>query len=114
MDTLEQASQLAQDIKISLRSFTERRVIPKIGVQLNPNTHITRDSKNKYVIGESSRCAKGSQYFKCQGYSHAAAQCPSRNLLLKKVDDDEIEIVIHEATGSVIDFNDDLRVASIQ
>ena len=44
--------------------------------------------------------------FKCQGYSHIA-QCPSRNLLIKKIDDDEIETVVHEATGSATDSNDD-------
>jgi len=39
--TLEQASQLAQDIETSLRFFSERRVIPKAGEQLSPNTHTT-------------------------------------------------------------------------
>jgi len=54
IETLEQASQLAQDIKTSLRFSTERRDIPKIGEQPSLNTHITKDSKGKSVIGESS------------------------------------------------------------
>jgi len=53
-------------------------------------------------------------YFKCQGYGHIAAQCPSRNLLTKETDDDEIKTFIHEATSSATDFDDDVRVASIQ
>jgi len=48
------------------------------------------------VIGESSWNANNSQYFKCQGYGHATTQCPSRNLLVRKVDDDEIETVVYE------------------
>ena len=67
------------------------------------------------MIGESYRSAKGSQRFKCQGYGHVAAQCPSRNLLIKKIGDDhEIKIIVHEATGSATVFDDDVRVASIQ
>jgi len=73
IETLEQASQLAQDIKTSLRFSSERRVIPKVGEQLNPNTHATRDPNGKSVIGESSRNAKGSQCFKYQYYGHVAA-----------------------------------------
>jgi len=65
------------------------------------------------VIGESSRNVKDSQCFKCQGYDHVVAECPSRNLLIKEIDD-EIETVVHEATGSATDSNDDVRVASIQ
>jgi len=52
------------------------------------------------------------QYFKCQGYDHIDAQCPSRNLLIKEIDDD-IETVVHEAIGSPTDSDDDVRVASI-
>jgi len=66
------------------------------------------------VIGESSRSVKGSQYFKCQDYDHVVAQYPSRNLLIKEIDDDEIETVVHKATGSATDSDDDVRVASIQ
>jgi len=65
------------------------------------------------VIGKSSRNAKGSQCFKCQDYDHVAAQCPSRNLLIKKADDDEIETVIYEPTSSATNFDDDVRIASI-
>ena len=61
------------------------------------------------MIGEFSKNAKGCQYFKCQGYEHVDAQCPSRNLLIKEIDDDEIEIVIHEPVGSATD-SDDLRL----
>jgi len=39
---------------------------------------------------------------------------PSRNLLIKKVDDDEIETVVYEPTGSVTDPDDDVRIFSIQ
>ena len=66
------------------------------------------------MIGESSRSAEGSQYFKCQGYGHIAAQYPSRNLLIKKIDDDEIETVVHEAIGSATNSDDDVRVANLQ
>ena len=65
------------------------------------------------MIGESSRNVKGSQYYNCQGYDHVAAQCPSRNLLIKKADDDEIETVIYEPTSSATNFDDDVRIASI-
>jgi len=61
------------------------------------------------VIGESSRKAKGNQYFKCQGYGHVAAHCPSRNLLIKETDDDEIETVIYEPTCSVTDSDNDVE-----
>jgi len=54
IETLEQASQLAQDIATSLTFSTERRVIPKAGEQPSPSTHTTRDPKDKAVIGESS------------------------------------------------------------
>ena len=66
------------------------------------------------MIRESSRSPKGSQYFKCQGYGYIATQYPSRNLLIKETDDDEIETVVHEAIGSVNDSDDNVRVASIQ
>jgi len=65
------------------------------------------------VIDESSENAKGSQYFKCQGYDYIATQCPSRNLLIKKIDD-EIETVVHEPPSSVTNSDNDIRVASIQ
>ena len=73
IETLEQASQLAQDIDISLRFSSERRVIPKARKQPSPNINATRDSKGKSVIGESSKNAKGSQCFKYQYYGHVAA-----------------------------------------
>ena len=66
------------------------------------------------MIGESFRSVKGSQYFKCQGYGHIIAQCPSRNLLITGTDDDEIDTVVHEATDSATDSDDDVRVARIQ
>jgi len=66
------------------------------------------------VIDESFKSAKGSQCFKCRGYSNIIAQYPSRNPLIKETDDDEIETVVHEATVSATDSNDDVRVASIQ
>ena len=66
----------------------------------------------KNVIGESSSNAKGSQYFKCQWYVHVVAQCPSRSLLIKEVDDD-IETIIYEPTGSVTDADDNVRVVNI-
>jgi len=66
------------------------------------------------VLGEFSRNVKGNQCFKCQGYDHVAAQCPSRNLLIKEIDDDEIKTVVHEPTDSATDSDDDIRVVSIQ
>ena len=65
------------------------------------------------MIGESSRSAKGSQCFKCQGYGHIVAQCPSRNFLVREVNDDEIETVVYEPTVSMTNFDDD-RISSIQ
>ena len=59
------------------------------------------------MIGESSENAKGSQYFKCQSYDHIATQYHSRNLLIKEIDDDEIETVVHEAISSATDSDDD-------
>jgi len=63
------------------------------------------------VIGESLKNTKGSQCFKCQGYSHITAQYPSRNLLVRETDsdDDGLETVIHELVGSVYDTDEDVR-----
>ena len=52
--------------------------------------------------------------FKYHGYSHVAAQCPSKNLLIRKADDDEIETIVYEPTSSTIDSDDDARVSSIK
>jgi len=62
------------------------------------------------VIGESFRNVKGSQCFKCPGYGHVAAHCPSRNLLIKKTDYDKIETVVHEPTYNATDSDDDIRL----
>jgi len=61
------------------------------------------------VIGEPSKNAKCSQCFKCQGYGYVAEQCPSRNLLVREADGDEIETVV-----STTDSDDDVMVSSIQ
>ena len=114
IEILEQASQLAQDIKTFLRFSTERRVISKVREQPNPNTNTIKDTKGKSVIGGPSKSAKGSQYFKCHGYGHIIAQCPFRSLFIKETDDDEIKTVIHEATDNATDSEDDVRVARIQ
>jgi len=66
------------------------------------------------VIDESSRNAKDSQCFKCQGYDRIAAQYPSRNLLIKEADDEKIETIVYEPIGSTTDSDDDARVFSIQ
>ena len=68
IETLEQASQPAQNIETSFRFFSERRAISKAGEEPNPNTNTTKDPKGKSVIGESSKSVKNSQCFKCQGY----------------------------------------------
>jgi len=60
IETLERANQLAQDIETSFRFSSERRVFPKVEEQPSPNTQTNRDPKGKFVIGESSRNAKGS------------------------------------------------------
>ena len=65
------------------------------------------------MIGESCRNAKGSQCFKYQDYGHFAAQYPSRNLLISEADDDEIDIIVYELTGSTIN-SDDVRISNIQ
>jgi len=57
--TFEHASQLTQDIKISLKFSLKHKVIPKAGEQPSTTTHASRDSKGKSVIGGSSRNAKG-------------------------------------------------------
>jgi len=101
---------LRSDIETSIRFSSKRKVIPKAGKQSNPNTHATRDPKGNSMIGESSKNAKGSQCFKCQDYDHIVAQCPSRNLLLSKVDDDDIETIVYEPTGSATDSDDDSSI----
>ena len=113
LETLEQASQLAQDKETFLKFSSERRVIPKVGEQHKPDTHATRESKGESVIGESSKNVKYSQCFKCQGHSHVVAQYLSKNLLVRKVDD-EIETVVYESTGGATGSADDVRVSSIQ
>ena len=50
IETLEQASQLAQDIETSLRFSIERRVFPIAGEQPSPNTNTTKDTKGKSVM----------------------------------------------------------------
>jgi len=112
--TLEQASQLAQDIETSLRFSSQRRVIPKVRKQSSPNTHATRDPKSKSVIGESSKNVKCSQCFKCQGYDHVVAQCPSKNLLVRGSWWWWVEIVVYGSNGTATDSDDDVRVSSIQ
>jgi len=65
------------------------------------------------VIGEFSRNAKSSLYFKCQGYNHVTAQCPSRNLLIN-------EAMMMRSKQSFMnqlaatDFDDDVRISNIQ
>ena len=113
IETLEQASKLAKDIKPILCFLQNVESSRKPQSNLAPNTYTNRDPKGKSVIGESSRNAKGSQCFKCQCYDHVAAQYPSRNLLIKKINDDEIETIVREATGSATNSNDDVRAASI-
>jgi len=73
IETLEQANQLAQDIETSLKFFSERKVILKVGEQPNSDIHATRDSKSKSVIGKSSKHPKSSQCFKFQGYDNVDA-----------------------------------------
>jgi len=51
METIEQASQVAQDIQTSLRFFSEHRIIPKAMKKPSLNTHVTIDPKGKSVIG---------------------------------------------------------------
>ena len=114
IETLEQESQLAQDIETSLKFSSKCSVIPKAREQPNPHTHTTRDPKGKFVVGESSRNTKGIRCFKCQDYGHVTAQCPSKNLLIKKADDDEIETIVYESAGSATDSDDDVRICSIQ
>jgi len=39
---------------------------------------------------------------------------PSRNLLLREIDDNEIETVVYEPISSAADSDDDVKVSSIQ
>ena len=96
------ASQLAQDIETSFMFSSECWVISKAEEQFSPHTHTTRDPKDKYVIGEYSKNAKGSQCFVSRLWS-MLLQCPSKNLLIKKADNDEMDTVVYEPTGSAID-----------
>ena len=51
----------------------------------------------------------------CQDYGHVAAQYPFRNnLKIEEADDDEIETVAYEPTGSATDSDDDVRISIIQ
>ena len=54
--------------------------------------------------------------FKCQCYGHIAAQCPSRNLLVRGTDsdDDGLETVVSEPVGSAYDTDEDVRDSSAQ
>jgi len=45
---------------------------------------------------------------------HVVALYPSKNILVKEAEDDEIERVVYEPTGSVIDSDDDVKISSIQ
>ena len=113
IETLEQASQLAQDRKTSLSS--ECRVIPKARRATYPiHSYTTREPKGNPVISKSFKNAKGNQCFKCQEYDHIVAQCPSRNILIKEDDGNEIETIVYAPTGSATDSNDDVRISSIQ
>lgn len=54
------------------------------------------------------------QCYKCHGYGLFAAQCPTRNLLVKGVDlDDEFE-EIYKHVGRASDIDEDIRISSIQ
>ena len=66
------------------------------------------------MTSESSKNAKGSQCFKCQGYDHIVTQYPSKNLIVKKADDDKIETIVYEPTGSATDSDDGVKIFSIQ
>ena len=94
-------------------SFSSHRVILKVGEQPNPNNHTTRDPKGKSVIVESSRNAKVSQCFKCQGYGHVVAQYPSSNLLVREAYK-EIGTVAYEPTSSATDSGGDVSISSIE
>jgi len=65
------------------------------------------------VICESSKNTKNIRCIKCQGYGHVDAQCPSRNLLDREADDDEIETIVYESSGSATDSNN-VKISSIQ
>ena len=47
-------------------------------------------------------------------YGHIAAQCPSRNFLVRGANDYEIETIVYEPTGSATDFDDNVGIFSIQ
>ena len=52
---------------------------------------------------------------KCQDYDHVATQCPSKNLLVREANNDEITIIVYEPTGSATNSDsDDVRISSIQ
>ena len=123
--SLVQASQLAQDIKDSLKFYSECRFIAKVREQsrrqpddtVRPNTNTTKDPKGKSVIGESSKQgAKGMQCYRCHDYSHVDAQCLSGNFLIARadLDNDEFDDKIYKPVGSAIDTDENVRVSSIQ
>jgi len=68
------------------------------------------------VIGESLKNANDSQCFKCQGYVYIAAQCPSKNFLVRRtnLDVDGLDTVIREPFESLYDTDEDVRDSSTQ
>jgi len=42
------------------------------------NSNPKREDKGKGIAGESSRSIQQTQCFKCRGYGHVSAQCPSK------------------------------------
>ena len=94
ISTLEQAIQVVQELdQFQASSFPKRtdyRDNPNrntVKYQPNPsqfqsrfepsNSNPRHEDKGKGITGESFRSIQQTHYFKCQGYGHVSAQCPS-------------------------------------
>ena len=93
---------------------SEHRIISKAEKQPSPNTHATRDPKGKSVIEKSSRNTKGGQCISVKTMVTLLHNVPIGIFLVRKADDDEIEIVVYKPTGSATDSDDDVRISSVQ
>jgi len=121
VESVDEAFQLALDIKLYLQTPSDRKSSFKVEEQPKqqfenndkPNTTFSKDIKGKTVTGESSQqVTKGLKCFKCHGYGHFAYQCPTRSLLLDEILDDkdhELEGVVHDPTGDFTDAEEDLK-----
>jgi len=77
------------------------------------NSNPKREDKDKRIAGESSRSIQETQCFKCRGYGHVSAQCPSKSRTLiietqSDSDQDDLDEIVHNPEGDA--WEDDFDV----